>query len=71
MVAKERNVLAALAQRRNFQLDHIQSEVKIVAEFTFQYGFFQLFVGCGEDTHIHLDGLFAAEAAEFCVLQHV
>ena len=70
MLGEQRNVFAAGAQRRQVDGDDVEAVEKIFAEAAIAHGLAQIDVGGGEDAHIHLNLLNAAEVHEAAVLQH-
>jgi len=64
------DVLLAAAQRREVEADDVEPVKKILAELFFGHLGLEVFVCRGDDAHIGLDGLVAADAGERPVLQH-
>ncbi len=70
MLGEQRNVFAAGAQRRQVDGDDVEAVEEILAEAAVAHRLAQIDVGGGEDAHVHLDLLNAAEMHEALVLQH-
>ena len=70
MLDQQRNVFAALAQRRELNSKHIQPVKKIGAEGALFDHFFEIFVSRGNAPEIDLDNLIAADARDLALLQH-
>jgi hypothetical protein len=64
------DILAALAQRRQADGDHVQAIEQILAELALADRLAQVAMGGGDDAHIGLDGNPAAHGGEFALLQH-
>ena len=64
------NVLGALAQRRQSQRHHIETEEQILAEQALLDELPQIFVGCRDDAHVGLDRRAAADRGVLALLQH-
>ena len=60
----------ALAQRRHHAGDHVQAVEEVLAEAARRDLRLQVAVGGGDDPHVDLDGLLAADALELLLLQH-
>ena len=58
------------AQRRDVDADDVQPVEEVLAELARCHGLLERLVGGGDDAHIHLDGLVAADALERAGLQH-
>ena len=67
---QQRNVLAPLAQRRHADADHVQAMVEILAEAAFAHARLEVLVGGGDDAHIRLDLLVAADPVEAALREH-
>ena len=67
---QERNVLDALAQRREVHGDHVQAVVEILAERSLLHHLRQVGVGRGDDADVDLDRARIANALELALLQH-
>ena len=70
IVHQQRNVVAPLAQRRNVNAHDVEPVKQILAELPRRHGGFQRLVRGGDDAHVHLDRLVAADALERAALQH-
>src|SRR5450755_41591 len=69
--ARQRHdVFRAIPHRRQYDLNHVQPEVEILAEGAFLDSFPQIFVSGGDHAQVQLDILKAAEPAEILVFQH-
>ena len=69
MVDQARNVVAALAKRRDNNRNDVQPEVQILAELTAIDRFLEVLVGGGNHPHIHFDGSRRPEPLDFLFLQ--
>ena len=70
MIDERRNIFAAIAQRRQFNVKSVQTIEEVRAEFPFLDEEFKIFVSGGDDSEIDLDGLIATDANYFALLQH-
>ena len=70
-VHEERDVLGAIAERREMDGEDVESVVEILAEGLFLDRFQQVAVGGGDDADIDPDRRLAADAVEFMLLQDV
>ena len=70
MVGEQEHVVIALGERRQAYRRDVQPEIEIFAESFGVDGAAQIFVGGGQDAHIHVDGLRAADAIETFFLEH-
>ena len=70
MVEQQRNIFPAIAQRRKLKVNHVQAVIQILAKAAFAHQREQIHVGRGDDAHVHLDGVRAAQAHEFALLNH-
>ena len=64
MARQNRNVVLTIAQRRNRDRKHRQPEVQILAELLRRHARPQLLVGRGDDAHVDVQRLRAADALE-------
>src|ERR1700676_68141 len=62
------NIFAAVAQWRQLQVDNVEAMIKIFTEAALANQGEQIDVGSGDDAHVHLDLLRAAEAHELALL---
>ena len=69
VVDQERDVLAALGERRDHQLDDAQAIVQVLAEAAGAHRRLEVLVGGGEHAHVDADRLVAADALELLLLQ--
>ena len=61
---ERRDVLPAVAQGRQVDLDNVEAEEKVFAEFAFGHHFGEVAVGRGEEAHLGGDGFVAADTLE-------
>src|SRR5581483_5450925 len=66
-----RDLLAALAQRRQRDADDVQAEEEILAEFAVDDALLEILVRRGDDADVDAHVVLAAEARELAVLQHL
>ena len=69
MADQQRDVVAALAQGRQHDREHVQAVVEVAAEAAVGDHRGQVAVGGGHQAHVHLDRLGAAQALELLLLQ--
>ncbi len=55
MVDEDRNLLPSLPQRRDEDIDHIQTIVEIFPEAAIPYRFFEVFIGGYQNPDVDLD----------------
>ena len=67
---EQRDVVLALAQRRQLHGDDVQAVEQVLAEPALLHHVAQVDVGRGDDAHVHLDRLDAAEPHELALLNH-
>ena len=67
---EQRDVVLALAQRRQLDRDDVQAVEEILAELALLHHLPQIDVGRGDDAHVDLDRLHAAEPHELALLDH-
>ena len=67
---QQRNIALALAQRRQFDLHHVQPEEEVLAEPAGADGRFQVAIGGGDDAHVECARVRWRPPAEFALLQH-
>ncbi len=65
-----RNVLLALAQRRNIQRHHIQPVIEILAKCPLLQRRAQIHVGGGDHPHVDVPDFIAAQPLELALLQN-
>ena len=70
VVDEHGDVLAAVAQRRQFDAEDVEPVKKVGAELAFLDQFFEVLVGGGDAAEVHVDDLVAANAGDFALLQH-
>ena len=68
---QQRQVLEPVTQRRQLYRKDVQAEEQILAELTGPHGRPQIDIGGGDQAHVHLDRLRAADALEFASTQLV
>ena len=69
MVRQQRNILAALAQRRHEKRNHVQPVEQIFAEISALDLLFQVLVGGGHHPHVHLHRFGRAHRLEPLLLE--
>ena len=70
MAGQRRDILAALAQRRQAQSDNIQPMQQIFAEQALLNAFFQILMRRGDDANVGAQRCVTADAIVFAVSQH-
>ncbi len=70
MSHQHRNVLAPLAQRRQADADDVQAMVEVLAKTPVGDARLEVLVGGGDDAHVDVDLLEAADAVETAVRQY-
>ncbi len=70
VLGEQGNVFAAGAQRRQVHGDDVEAVEEVFAEAAFADCLAQVDVGGGDDAHVHLNLLHAAQVHEAAVLQH-
>ncbi len=70
VLGEQRNVLAPRGQRGDAHLDHVEAVVEVLAEAALLHLALQVLVGGGDEPHVDLDGLGAAEPLDLALLQH-
>ena len=70
MLHQQRDVVLAVAQRRQLDRDDVQPVEQVLAELAFLHHLAQVDVGRGDDPDVDLDRLHAAEAREVALLDH-
>ena len=69
MLREQGHVLGALAQAGEPQADHIQAVIEVLAERALAHPLLKILVGRGNDSHIRLELLMAADPVEGAVGQ--
>ena len=64
------HVAPALAQRRDVNGEHVQTEVKVLAKLPIRAHPLQIAIRGGHDAHVHFHGLRAAQRFELAFLKH-
>ena len=64
------DVFLSVAQRRDLDAEDIKPIEKIGTELALLDQLFQILVGGGDAAEVHLDGLVAAHAGDFALLQY-
>ena len=67
---QQRDVFAPIVERRQLDVDDVQSVVKIFAEATFAHELLQIAVRRRDDAHVDLHCFGAADRAHLVLLQH-
>ena len=70
MLGEQRDVVLAIAQRRQRNGDDVKAVEQILAELAFLHQLPQIHVGRGEDPDVHLDRFHPAEPHEVALLDH-
>ena len=70
VVDEQADVVAALAQGRHGEHDHVEAVVEVLAEGAAPHLLLQIAVGGGEDAHVDAHRRLAADALQFLLLQH-
>src|SRR5438128_3803676 len=70
MVGEKKNVIAAVAKRRNRERHGGDAEIKIFAKGLFGDGFLQVAIGGDDDAHVNLNGLCAAHAFKAALFEN-
>ena len=66
---QQQNILATLAQRRHFKVQHVQAVKKVFTKRPFIDHLFEVTVGRAEDPHVDLDLTLAAHPTKAAVIQ--
>jgi len=69
LAGEVRDILHAVAQRRDLDGDDVEAEEQVLAEFLALDAFLEVPVGGGDDADVDLDGAVAADAFEFAFLE--
>ncbi len=69
MLRERRNVLAAVAQRRQHHLDDVEAIEEILAEAALADAGREVSIGRGDDAHVDGHRLCRAEASDLAALQ--
>ena len=64
------DVFLSFAQRRHGDAHHIETEIKVVAEFSLAHQLFEILIRGCNDPHIRVQRLIAANALKCAVLTH-
>ena len=67
---QQRDILFVIAQRRQMNMENVQAEIKVLANFAFGHGAIGIFVGGRDYAHVDRSFALAAEAAHFVVFEH-
>src|SRR5947209_5064878 len=70
VLAEERQILDALAQRRHFHVDDMEPVEEVLAELLARDHLAQVAVGGRDDAHVHLLRLLRSDGKEGALLQH-
>ena len=71
VIDEHRDLLPTLAERRDADLDDVETVVEVLAELMDAHRGLEVAVGGGDQAHVGVDDLLAADAGELAVLQHV
>ncbi|MNS87722.1 hypothetical protein D3C72_1216740 [compost metagenome] len=69
VASQQQDVLAAFAQRRHFDVEHVEAIEQVFTELTFADHFFQVAVGRTENPHVDLHLAITAHATEAAVVE--
>ena len=69
VVGEQEDVVAALTQGRQDDVDHPQAEIQVLAEGAAAHLFLEVHVGGGDHPHVHLQGRVLAHRVEGALLQ--
>jgi hypothetical protein len=69
VLGEQGHVVEPVAQRRHLDLDHVEAVIEIFAERAAADHLGEVAVGRGDDAHVDLDRLLAADALEAELLQ--
>ncbi len=70
MIGQHRDIGAARAQRRQRDRHHVDPVVEVLAEALLGDLFGQIAIGGGDQPHVDVEGLVAADPPHFLFLQH-
>src|SRR5690349_23903832 len=70
MISQRGDVIAALAEWGHRQLDHLESEVQVLAELAFPNELLERPMRCRDDARLGPAGTLAAHGIELPILQH-
>src|ERR1017187_6862306 len=70
VLRQKRNILFALAQRRNVHGHHVEAVIEVLAKGALLKRGAQILVGGGHHAHVDMAGDVAAQALELALLQH-
>ncbi len=69
MPRQHRDVVAAIAQRRQLNRDHVQAIEEVLAERAVSNHAREVGIRCGDDADVHFDRLIIAHSLELAFLQ--
>ena len=70
ILGEQRDVLAALTQRRDADFHHVEAVVEVLTETTGSHFLDEVLVGGGDDAHVGGERLVGAHAGKRAILQH-
>ena len=70
VLRQQRDILSAVAQRRQVQGDDIDPIIEVFPKLSFPDQFLKVLVCCRDDANIHFDRLHATDARELAFLKH-
>src|SRR5689334_4824577 len=70
MVEQKRDILLAVAQRRERNADNVEAVIEVLAKPVFLNQSSKVGVGCGEDPYVDSDSLRASQAHELAFLDN-
>src|SRR5580704_7993156 len=70
MIEEQGNILAALAQRRQLEGNHVEAMIQILAKAAIAHKAQQIDIRRGDNAHVHFDIFSATQAHEFAFLDH-
>ena len=71
MAEEQRNFRGALAQRRHINGENVEAVIEVLTESAGFHGFLHVHVGGGENAHVDIHQVAAAEAGVLVILQDV
>src|SRR5579884_300757 len=66
----QRDVFSSVAERRELNMEHVQTVIEILSQFAPSHGHLGNLVGGGYDAHIHLQLGFRTQPADASILEH-
>ena len=71
MLGEDGDLLGAVAERRDEDIDDVEAVVEVLAEASLGDGALEVLVGGGDDADVDLDVAAGAQAGELAILQDV